>query len=222
MAKIKFYLNIEGSKLRTLDDLRESFFADAMLAHYQSGKLAQWLNVWNYKDELEQVQAIHAADTKGILSELCRIFGVEADLDDFTDGVPLEDYLAEKKADVLQKELEKEKEAELQRRQEEEKEAEVIRKAEEDRQEAERRKKAEEQRREAERRRKAEEERMASMKKYLCMVCNYVYNPEAGDPTSGALPGTIFEYLPKDWTCPICGVDKSMFESEEYFPDMKL
>mgnify|MGYP006916068032 CR=1 FL=1 len=97
MAKMKFYLNIEGSKLRTLDDLRESFFADAMLAHYQSGKLTQWLNIWNYKDELEQVQAIHTADTKGILAELCRIFDVEADLDDFEVDVSPDEYLADKK-----------------------------------------------------------------------------------------------------------------------------
>ena len=26
MAKMKFYLNIEGAKLRTFDDLRENFF----------------------------------------------------------------------------------------------------------------------------------------------------------------------------------------------------
>ena len=163
MAKMKFYLNIEGAKLRTLDDLRENFFADAVLAHYQSGKLAQWLYVWNYKEELEQVRAIQATDTKGILAELCRIFDVEADLDDFADGVSLEDYLAGKKAELLEKELEREKEAEHQRRLEEENEAEFLRKAEEERREAERLRKAEEERREAERRRKAEEERRASV-----------------------------------------------------------
>ena len=161
MAKMKFYLNIEGAKLRTLDDLRENFFADGVLAHYQSGKLAQWLDVWNYKDELEQVQAIQAVDTKGILSELCRIFDVEADLDDFADGVPLEDYLAGKKAELLEKELEREKEAEHQRRLEEENEAEFLRKAEEEKREAERLRKDEEERQELERRRKAEEERRA-------------------------------------------------------------
>ena len=105
MAKMKFYLNIEGAKLRTLDDLRENFFADGVLAHYQSGKLAQWLDVWNYKDELEQVRAIQAKDTRGILAELCRIFDVEADLEDFETDVFPEDYLAEKKEAAAQAEM---------------------------------------------------------------------------------------------------------------------
>ena len=105
MAKMKFYLNIEGAKLRTLDDLRENFFADGVLAHYQSGKLAQWLDVWNYKDELEQVRAIQAKDTRGILAELCRIFDVEADLEDFETDVSPEDYLAEKKEAAAQAEM---------------------------------------------------------------------------------------------------------------------
>ena len=105
MAKMKFYLNIEGVKLRTLDDLRENFFADSVLAHYQSGKLAQWLDVWGYKDELGQVRAIQAKDTRGILAELCRIFDVEADLEDFETGVSPEDYLAEKKEVAVQAEI---------------------------------------------------------------------------------------------------------------------
>lgn len=102
MAKMKFYLNIEGEKLRTLDDLRENFFADSVLAHYQSGKLAQWLDVWGYKNELEQVQAIQTTDVREILAELCRIFGIEDDLDDFDTNMTLENYLEEKKSDAAQ------------------------------------------------------------------------------------------------------------------------
>ena len=105
MAKMKFYLNVEGEKLRTLDDLRENFFADAVLAHYQSGKLAQWLDVWNYKEELGQVRAIQATDTKGILAELCRIFDVEADLEDFELDVSPDEYLADKKEAAVQAEI---------------------------------------------------------------------------------------------------------------------
>ncbi|MBR2208302.1 MAG: ankyrin repeat domain-containing protein [Synergistaceae bacterium] len=137
MAKLKFYLNVEDKKLRTLDDLRENFFADSVLAHYQSGKLAQWLDVWEYKNELEQVRAIQATGAREILTELCRIFGIEADIDDFDTNMPLKDYLEEKKAAVLNKEIEKEKAAEIQRKMEEEKErereAEIRRKAEEER-----------------------------------------------------------------------------------------
>lgn len=50
------------------------------------------------------------------------------------------------------------------------------------------------------------------MKKFVCTVCGYIYNPEVGDPDSGIAPGTPFEDLPEDWVCPICGADKSMFE----------
>ena len=46
------------------------------------------------------------------------------------------------------------------------------------------------------------------MKKYICTVCEYIYDPEQGDPESGIEPGTAFEDIPDDWTCPLCGVGK--------------
>ena len=49
------------------------------------------------------------------------------------------------------------------------------------------------------------------MKKYLCDVCDYVYDPELGDPENGVAPGTAFEDLPEDWVCPDCGVDEEDF-----------
>lgn len=53
------------------------------------------------------------------------------------------------------------------------------------------------------------------MKKYVCSVCGYVYDPEVGDPDSGIEPGTAFEDIPDDWVCPICGVSKSEFEAAD-------
>jgi hydroxylamine reductase len=47
--------------------------------------------------------------------------------------------------------------------------------------------------------------------KYRCLVCDYIYDPEKGDPDSGIEPGTEFEDLPDDWLCPICGVGKEQF-----------
>ena len=52
------------------------------------------------------------------------------------------------------------------------------------------------------------------MKKYRCTVCGYIYDPAMGDPDSGVAPGTPFESIPDDWVCPVCGVDKTMFEEE--------
>ena len=53
------------------------------------------------------------------------------------------------------------------------------------------------------------------MKKYVCGTCGYVYDPVAGDTDSGIAPGTAFESLPDDWTCPVCGVPKSEFEPQD-------
>lgn len=52
------------------------------------------------------------------------------------------------------------------------------------------------------------------MKKYVCDLCGYVYDPEAGDSGSGIQPGTSFEALPGDWVCPPCGADKENFSPE--------
>lgn len=53
------------------------------------------------------------------------------------------------------------------------------------------------------------------MKKYICLVCDYVYDPLLGDPDSGINPDTNFEDLPDDWVCPVCLVGKEEFEAIE-------
>ena len=53
------------------------------------------------------------------------------------------------------------------------------------------------------------------MTKYICTVCDYVYDPAVGDPENGVEPGTAFEDLPDDWVCPDCGVEKTEFEAIE-------
>ncbi|MGA2159946.1 MAG: rubredoxin [Dehalococcoidia bacterium] len=49
------------------------------------------------------------------------------------------------------------------------------------------------------------------MDQYQCTVCGYIYNPEKGDPDGGIKPGTKFEDIPADWTCPVCGASKDQF-----------
>ncbi len=58
------------------------------------------------------------------------------------------------------------------------------------------------------------EQRSKEMKKYVCAVCGYVYDPAVGDPDSGIPAGTPFEKLPDDWVCPVCGASKDQFEPE--------
>ena len=50
------------------------------------------------------------------------------------------------------------------------------------------------------------------MDKYICTVCDWVYDPEIGDPEHGIAPGTKFEDIPDDWVCPLCGVGNEDFE----------
>ena len=53
------------------------------------------------------------------------------------------------------------------------------------------------------------------MKKYVCTVCNWIYDPAVGDPDSGIAPGTRFEAIPDDWSCTLCGVTKEYIELVE-------
>jgi rubredoxin len=41
------------------------------------------------------------------------------------------------------------------------------------------------------------------MAKYICDVCGYEYDPN--------VEGKVFNELPEDWVCPICGVGKDQF-----------
>ena len=50
------------------------------------------------------------------------------------------------------------------------------------------------------------------MNKYKCLVCGWIYDPDIGDPDGGIAPGTLFEKIPDDWQCPICGAAKNEFE----------
>lgn len=51
----------------------------------------------------------------------------------------------------------------------------------------------------------APEKKEGQMKKYVCKVCGYVYDPAANN-------NVAFEDLPDDWICPLCGVGKDQFE----------
>lgn len=53
------------------------------------------------------------------------------------------------------------------------------------------------------------------MRRWLCIVCGYVYDEAAGDPDSGIAPGTAWHDVPEDWVCPECGAAKADFEMVE-------
>ncbi|MDE6435041.1 MAG: rubredoxin [Lachnospiraceae bacterium] len=47
--------------------------------------------------------------------------------------------------------------------------------------------------------------------KYVCDVCEWVYDEEKGCPESGIEPGTKWEDVPEDFQCPLCMVGKDQF-----------
>ncbi len=53
---------------------------------------------------------------------------------------------------------------------------------------------------------------MPEFKRYLCVVCGFIYDEELGDPDSNLPPGTRFDDIPEDWICPDCGASKSDLE----------
>ena len=50
---------------------------------------------------------------------------------------------------------------------------------------------------------------------YVCDVCGWIYDEEAGRPELDITPGTKFEDLPDDFECPLCGVGKDEFSEEK-------
>jgi rubredoxin len=52
------------------------------------------------------------------------------------------------------------------------------------------------------------------MEKYVCTVCGYVFDEAKGIPEQGLKPGTKWEDIPEDWTCPLCGAAKAEFKSQ--------
>jgi rubredoxin len=50
------------------------------------------------------------------------------------------------------------------------------------------------------------------MKTYLCIVCGFIYDEASGRPEDGIAPGTLWDDVPTDWSCPDCGAGKDSFE----------
>lgn len=50
------------------------------------------------------------------------------------------------------------------------------------------------------------------LQKWKCTICDYIYDPEKGDPEHGINAGVPFNEIPEDWVCPICSAPKKDFE----------
>ena len=52
----------------------------------------------------------------------------------------------------------------------------------------------------------------AAFRQFICRACGLIYDEAKGDADAGLPPGTRFEDIPDDWSCPLCGVGKADFE----------
>ena len=46
---------------------------------------------------------------------------------------------------------------------------------------------------------------------FVCNGCGWEYDPAIGDPEADVSMGTLFEALPEEWICPMCGEEKDNF-----------
>lgn len=54
------------------------------------------------------------------------------------------------------------------------------------------------------------------MKKYMCVLCGWIYDEEQGWIEDGIVPSTRWEDVPADWGCPECGAPKSEFAAIDF------
>jgi len=52
-------------------------------------------------------------------------------------------------------------------------------------------------------------------RKYMCLICGFVYDEELGMPDVGISPGTRWDDIPLSWRCPDCGAGREEFEMIE-------
>ncbi len=53
------------------------------------------------------------------------------------------------------------------------------------------------------------------MKKYMCLICGFIYDEAEGRPDEGIPAGTKWADIPLSWRCPDCGSGKEDFEMVE-------
>ena len=58
-------------------------------------------------------------------------------------------------------------------------------------------------------------DQLVPYKKWLCIICGFIYDEAIGWPHDGIEPGTRWDDVPDDWLCPDCLVGKEDFEMIE-------
>jgi rubredoxin len=53
---------------------------------------------------------------------------------------------------------------------------------------------------------------MSEDQTWMCLLCGWIYDEEKGAPDDGIAPGTRWDDVPVNWSCPECGARKDDFE----------
>ena len=76
--KIRFPLQMNGTDVRTIEELRENFNLESVLGYFANGKLVTWLKDRYYDNEAMAVEALSAEDSE-LNQKLMSILGVSVD-----------------------------------------------------------------------------------------------------------------------------------------------
>lgn len=79
MNKVKFYLYLNGIKIRSLEELREHINTQELIFQYKNKLLHKWLFARGYKHELELLNLISSDEDVLIVIEICKILKIKID-----------------------------------------------------------------------------------------------------------------------------------------------
>ncbi len=54
------------------------------------------------------------------------------------------------------------------------------------------------------------------LRRWICLICGFIYDEAVGQPEDGIAPGTRWEDIPPNWTCPDCDARKDDFDMVEF------
>lgn len=75
--KIKFALKFGDNAIRTIEALKQHFTAKDLLAHYESGRLRAWLEVYGFEEERKRLDALVKTETQADkIKALAKVFGI--------------------------------------------------------------------------------------------------------------------------------------------------
>ena len=74
--KIRFPLNMNGTDVRTIEELREHFDMDSVLGYFANGKLVTWLRDRYYDNEADAVEQLNEDDS-ALSAKICKAIGVD-------------------------------------------------------------------------------------------------------------------------------------------------